>query len=119
MVKQDRPQNLISGDWKMAGHLFKRHFICGALLLGMVAEGLSFAALLWLPESNFFAWFARSFHGLTALFANFFPDIVDGYENQDQEFAFMLAVFALGWLQWFVIFFAGLRLYRKYENTAA
>ena len=78
------------------------------------------AAIFLCTESGLPAWFSRSFHGPAALFAAFLlPDVVDGYASKTEEFIGMAIIFAIAWLQWFVIFFVGPRLYRKYEHTAA
>ena len=44
---------------------------------------------------------------------------LDGYASKTEEFVDMSIIFAIAWLQWFVMFFVGPRLYRRYEPTAA
>jgi hypothetical protein len=97
----------------------KDHPLIPALLLSTVAEGLSVAALFLCPESSLLVWFSRSFHGPAAFFAALlFPDVIDNYASEGQEFVFCFITFAATWLQWVLIFYVGPRLYRKYECAA-
>jgi len=98
----------------------KCHPLLSALILSVIAEGLCIAAIFLCSESSLPALFSKSFHGPAALFAAFLlPDVVDNYASKTQEFIFMFIIFGLAWLQWYVIFYIGPRLYRNYEHTAA
>ena len=105
--------------------IFTRKTLILALILSVVAEGLSIAALFLCSESGLPFWFSQSFHGPAALLTAFFlPDVVDEYASKTQGVIFACIVFTIAWLQWFVLFiggrfFVGPRSCSKHENTAA
>ena len=101
----------------------KRHSVLAALALGIVAEGVC-VAVLSLPESNLFVGILRSivsaFHLIPGVVYFFFPDVIDGYATERQEFIVTSICFTIAWLQWFLIFLGGIHIFREHnENLAA
>jgi hypothetical protein len=50
----------------------------------------------------------------------FFPDVIDGYATERQEFIVTSICITIAWLQWSLIFLGGIHIFREYnENLAA
>jgi hypothetical protein len=99
---------------------FSRKTLILALLFSIVAEGICLVVLFGLPDSNVLVGFVRAFHQLAALVYLFFPDVIDGYATQTEEYIVTSLCFILAWVQWFFIFLISIYLFRKQnENIAA
>ena len=72
-----------------------------------------------LSDSNVLVGFVRAVHVVPGMVYCFFPDVIDGYASETQEYIVTSICFTVAWLEWFVIFLISIYAFRKTNENIA